>query len=72
MSVLRALREAIDGWVDRIALQHPARIALSAFAVLILTAGGLLTLPIASAQGTRTPFVDALFTPIGGSDTPQA
>lgn len=62
MSVLRAVREALDDWLDRIALQHPARIALSAFAILILTAGGLLTLPIASAQGTRTPFVDALFT----------
>lgn len=62
MAVLVAAREWIDERVDRIALQHPARIALGAFASLILAGAALLTLPISSAEGTRTPFIDALFT----------
>ncbi|NTV38876.1 MAG: TrkH family potassium uptake protein [Demequinaceae bacterium] len=62
MTVLGAARDWVDEHVDHVALQHPARLALGAFAVLILGAGSLLTLPFSSATGTRTPFVDALFT----------
>ncbi len=62
MSVLGTVREAVDDWVDRIALRHPARIALGAFAFVILFAGTLLSLPISSVSRTSTPFVDAVFT----------
>lgn len=40
----------------------PARILMSGFGLLILFGGLLLSLPIASQQGTELPFLDALFT----------
>ena len=40
----------------------PAPTLLFAFAVLIVVGTALLMLPIASADGTATPFIDALFT----------
>ena len=48
--------------VDRTARQSPARLALSVFAAVIGVFAGLLSLPQATASGTRAPFVDALFT----------
>lgn len=40
----------------------PVQILVIGFALVILTGAILLTLPIASNEGIRTPFVDALFT----------
>lgn len=48
--------------VDRTARQSPARLALSVFAAVIGVFAGLLSIPQATASGTRAPFVDALFT----------
>lgn len=49
-------------FVDRAARQYPARLALMVFAIVILVFTALLSLPIATASGTRAPFIDALFT----------
>jgi trk system potassium uptake protein TrkH len=40
----------------------PVQILVIGFALIILVGGIILTLPIASNDGTRTPFIDALFT----------
>lgn len=48
--------------VDRTARQSPARLALSVFAAVIGVFAGLLSIPQATASGTRAPFADALFT----------
>lgn len=40
----------------------PAKIILGGFFLIILTGGILLSLPIASAGGQATPFLDAMFT----------
>lgn len=40
----------------------PAQVLVLGFALLILTGGGILTLPISSATGQPVHFVDALFT----------
>src|SRR5690554_1976262 len=49
-------------FVDRIARQSPARLALTVFAGVILVFTALLSLPAATASGERAPFIDALFT----------
>ncbi|MDO5661132.1 MAG: potassium transporter TrkG [Brachybacterium sp.] len=46
------------------ARSSPARLALGAFTGVILLVTLLLSLPISSADGQRTPFVDALFTAV--------
>lgn len=61
MATRKAVREWVDDRVDQLALQHPARLALGAFAGVILFFTGLLSLPAATASGTRAPFIDALF-----------
>jgi potassium uptake TrkH family protein len=48
--------------VDRTARQSPARLALIVFASVIGVFAALLSLPQATASGTRAPFADALFT----------
>lgn len=48
--------------VDFIAWSSPARFALIIFTVLVLALTSLLALPIASADRTATPLVDAFFT----------
>jgi potassium uptake TrkH family protein len=48
--------------VDRLARQSPARLALGVFAGVIAVFTALLSMPWATASGTRAPFVDALFT----------
>ena len=48
--------------VDRLARQSPARLAISVFAAVIAVFTGLLSTPLATASGTRAPFVDAFFT----------
>ena len=48
--------------VDRTARQSPARLALIVFAAVIGVFAALLSLPQATASGTRAPFADALFT----------
>lgn len=53
---------AARDFVDRLANSSPARLALSAFAAIILIFTGLLSLPAASADGRVTPLHDALFT----------
>lgn len=49
-------------FVDRIARQSPARLALIVFAGVILVFTVLLSLPAATATGERAPFIAALFT----------
>jgi trk system potassium uptake protein len=48
--------------VDRIAASSPARLALIVFAVVVSAFSLLLWLPVSSAPGVDTPFVDAAFT----------
>lgn len=48
--------------IDRMARQSPARLAISVFAAVIAVFTGLLSTPLATADGTRAPFVDAFFT----------
>ena len=63
----RRLGDAARGVVDSLrdlALASPSRFALMIFASLILLFTGLFSLPAAAASGTRTPFVDALFTAV--------
>lgn len=55
---VRSVREL----VDRVARQYPARLALGVFAAVIATVTALLSLPVATADHLRAPFVDALFT----------
>ena len=62
MAVRVKVRDWFSDQFDRIALQHPARLALAGFAAIITTASLLLTLPISSQSHTTTPYVDALFT----------
>jgi potassium uptake TrkH family protein len=52
----------LRGRLDEAARSSPARLALSVFALVILTFSGLLSLPQATATGDRAPYVDALFT----------
>ncbi len=61
MSVFGSVRTAADNSFDRIALRHPARLALGVFTSTILLFAGLLSIPAATATGQRAPFVDALF-----------
>ncbi|TRW44436.1 TrkH family potassium uptake protein [Georgenia yuyongxinii] len=56
-----AIRVSRD-WLDRIARNSPARLALLVFAGIIAVETVLLSLPAATASGERAPFVDALFT----------
>ncbi|WP_115787818.1 TrkH family potassium uptake protein [Arthrobacter silvisoli] len=49
-------------FIDNIANTSPARLALTAFSVVILLFTGLLSLPAASAEGVVTPLHDAMFT----------
>ncbi|MEZ5187691.1 MAG: potassium transporter TrkG [Microbacterium sp.] len=45
-------------------MSSPSRFAVLVFVALILLFTGLFSLPAASADGTRTPFADALFTAV--------
>ncbi|SFT49205.1 TrkH family potassium uptake protein [Arthrobacter sp. ov118] len=58
--IFTRLRDFIDG----IANSSPARLALTAFAVVILVFTALLSLPVASATGQPTPLDEALFTAV--------
>lgn len=49
-------------FVDRLARQSPARLALGVFASVIAVFTILLSMPWATSSGGRAPFVDALFT----------
>lgn len=62
METLREVRERVGEWIDGVALRTPARLAIGAFATVILIITGLLSLPIATADGHRASFADALFT----------
>ncbi|GAA3599199.1 potassium transporter TrkG [Klugiella xanthotipulae] len=54
--VRRSVNELAESW--------PARFTIMVFSALILVFTGLLMLPIASADGTVTPLVNALFTAV--------
>ncbi|MFR9756895.1 TrkH family potassium uptake protein [Streptomyces sp. TR06-5] len=43
-------------------LRHPTQVIAVAFASAVLLGSGLLSLPVATASGTRAPYLDALFT----------
>jgi trk system potassium uptake protein len=58
-----ALRSVRD-FIDSVANSSPARLALIAFASVILVFTGLLSLPFAAADGTVTPLHDAMFTAV--------
>lgn len=62
MSTWEQVRAGAGHWIDRWALQSPARLALGTFASVIAIFTALLSLPVATAAGERAPFVDALFT----------
>ncbi|PFG40336.1 Trk-type K+ transport system membrane component [Georgenia soli] len=49
-------------WLDHVARNSPARLALLVFASIIAVVTTLLSLPAATADGVRAPFADALFT----------
>lgn len=55
-------RVAIGPLPVRRAPWHPAIVFIYGFAAVILIGAGLLMLPLASASGRWTPFLDALFT----------
>lgn len=57
-----AVLETGRDWLDHIARNSPARLALMVFASIIAVVTVLLSLPAATASGERAPFVDALFT----------
>ena len=59
-SPLAALRDAVDAFVAR----TPARFAIAIFAGLVLVFTLLLSLPVSTASGHQTPFVDAFFTAV--------
>lgn len=48
-------------WIDEVARQSPARLALLVFAGIVAVVTALLSLPAATASGQRAPFADALF-----------
>ena len=58
--VLTRLRD----FIDNIANTSPARLALSAFAVVVLIFTALLSLPVSSASGQATPLHQSLFTAV--------
>jgi len=60
----RSVRSTVGEWINRTALQTPARLALGAFALVILIFTTLLKLPAATTTGTSAPFIDALFTAV--------
>lgn len=51
-------------FIDNIANTSPARLALSAFVIVIVLFTALLTLPISSSSGQPTPLHQALFTAV--------
>ncbi len=63
-SGLARLRDVAPGRdaLDRLARQSPARLAIGVFGLVLVVFTGLLSLPAATADGRRAPFVDALFT----------
>ncbi|MGO1560353.1 MAG: TrkH family potassium uptake protein [Actinomycetaceae bacterium] len=63
-SVLARVAEVVRDNVDKLARSSPARLALLVFAALIVLVTGLLSLPVATTDGIRTTFVDALFTAV--------
>jgi trk system potassium uptake protein TrkH len=62
MSTLTTARASVAEWVDRVALQAPARLTLITFGAVIFIFTGLLSLPVATTSGQRAPFIDAFFT----------
>ena len=62
MTTTRDVRAALGEWVNRVALQTPARLVLIAFGAVILVFTTLLKLPAATASGHSASFIDALFT----------
>lgn len=61
---LVGLRTALAEVIGDAAKSSPARLALSVFTAMILLFTLLLSLPIATTERVRTPFVDALFTAV--------
>ncbi|WP_291278966.1 TrkH family potassium uptake protein [Galactobacter sp.] len=51
-------------FVDRLAANSPARLAIGVFLAFILVVTILLSLPMAATDGHLTPFVDAFFTAV--------
>jgi trk system potassium uptake protein len=51
-------------FIDRLARQSPARLAVAIFFVIVVVFTALMSMPAATASGRRAPFVDALFTAV--------
>ena len=62
MSSILSRRGVVSDWFNRVALQTPARLALAAFAAVILIITTLLKIPAATTSGQSANFLDALFT----------
>ena len=60
VGILGRLRDTVDNFMAA----TPARFAIAIFGSLVLVFTLLLSLPIATATGTRAPLVDALFTAV--------
>lgn len=66
LGTLGARRDHAPGrdLVDRLARQSPARLAIGVFSGVVALFTALLSMPAATAEGHRAPFVDALFTAV--------
>jgi len=62
MATTASVRHAIGEWVNRTALSTPARLALGAFAGVILVFTMVLRFPAMTTSGESASFIDALFT----------
>lgn len=63
-SLMQRVLHAFDlrGHLENMANNYPSRLAVVTFAITIVLATALLSLPAATAAGHRAPFVDTLFT----------
>lgn len=64
-----ALQAPLTGLRSLVSRMTPTQLIVGGFVVLTLFGAYILTFPAASAEGTRQPFVDALFTASSGVTT---
>lgn len=63
-AALRRIMRSIWHWFRFVTTHSPSRFAITVFAGLILVTTAMLSLPIATADRSVTPLVDALFTAV--------
>lgn len=64
VGVVRPRAHGVKGRLAEAARRSPARLAVVVFVAVIAVFAALLSLPFATASGTRAPFVDAVFTAV--------